>query len=259
MQYGLQISTSGILTGMYRTNVLANNLANINTTGFKPDSAFTRQRAVVREEDGVYSLPSNRLLEKLGAGSHMAPNRVDFGQGRLEHTGNPLDVAIEGEGFFVLRDAADEAGDSIRLTRDGRFTQASDGRLVSIASGLPVQDGQNNDIVLRDDATVEIDDEGVIYQDGRRIARLGLADVPDRGALKRVGENLFQPPAAAQNNVIEGEGRLRQGFIEQSAVTAISGLLAYQGAARSVSGNTRIAGYHDQIADQAINTFGRLS
>ena len=74
MQYGLQISTSGILTGMYRTNVLANNLANINTTGFKPDSAFTRQRAVVREEDGVYSLPSNRLLEKLGpARTHGQP------------------------------------------------------------------------------------------------------------------------------------------------------------------------------------------
>lgn len=73
MYYGIQLAASGALTSLYRTDVLANNLANINTAGFKPDMVYTRQRDTARVEDDLPFLPTDDLLERLGAGSTWPP------------------------------------------------------------------------------------------------------------------------------------------------------------------------------------------
>lgn len=103
MNYGLQISASGVLTSMYRQDVLANNLANMSTVGYKPDVPTTMLRDPARIEDDLGFMPSNDLIERLGAGVLSAPNRVSFAQGALETTNRPMDLAIEGDGFFVVR------------------------------------------------------------------------------------------------------------------------------------------------------------
>ena len=131
MNYGSQLSLSGVLTALHRQDVATNNLANLNTVGFKPEIAMTRQRDVVRAEDGQWALPSDAMIERLGAGVQLAPTLTNFTQGTVAPTGNDLDVAIEGSGFLVVRDATDGAADRIRLTRDGRLTRS--------ASGLTIQ------------------------------------------------------------------------------------------------------------------------
>lgn len=258
MYYGLQLAASGILTGMYRTDALANNLANINTSGFKPDMVFTRQRSVVREEDGVRSLPSNALLERLGAGAHLAPNQVDFAQGSIDVTGNELDVAIHGDGFLVVRDLADGATDALRFTRDGRLTQDRDRRLVLASSGLPVIGVSGQPITLGPRGRVSIDTDGVVRQQGAVLGRLQLLDVPDRRQLTRTAGNLFVPSASAYSARTPGTGRLVQGSIEKSSVSDVGAILAFQEASRAASGSIRIAQYHDDLMNRVINTFGRI-
>ena len=146
MNYAACISASGAIAALNRQDVLSNNLANVGTVGFKPDIPLARQRAAERREDGRFELPANEMLERLKSGVMIVPNAVDFTQGTLESTGNPLDLAIQGEGFFAVREST-PSGEAVRLTRDGRFTQNSDGVLVT-TTGLPVLDDSDRPISI---------------------------------------------------------------------------------------------------------------
>lgn len=258
MNYGIQIAASGALTNLYRTDVLANNLANLNTTGFKPDFTFTRQRDPARVEDGLWDLPSNELLERLGAGVHMAPNTIDFAQGDLSFTGNPLDLAIQGEGFFALRSAADGDAAGVVLTRDGRMTRDSTGRLVNAASGLPVLSIRNRPITLDPSFPATIDNDGTIRQAGSEVDRIQLIDLDDRDLLKKHGSNSFAISNSALGQSYPASGQIKQEMLEGSAVNPIAAMMGVQAAARSVGTNFTMISYQDQMMDRAINTFARI-
>jgi len=264
MDYGLQIAKSGVFTSLYQTNVHANNLANINTVGFKPDRPSTRQREAVRAEDGVWNLPSNAMLEKLGAGVLLSPNTTSFGQGVIRETGNPLDVAIRGEGFFVVQANAGQGDITNRLTRDGRLSLSPSGLLVQTTSGLPVLDNEQRPIMLdRAGGEVRIDPQGGIEQfDGvgwTRRGQLGVVDVPDRDALRKHGENAFEVPPEQWARRRPGTGRVEHKAIEGAAINEIDAMLGVQNSARRVSSNLRLVSYFDQTLDSAINTFGRIA
>ena len=236
MYYGVQLAASGALTSLYKTDVFANNLANLNTAGFKPDLAFTRERDPARVEDGLWGVPSNELLERLGAGAHMAPNAVSFEQGDLISTDNPLDLAIRGDGFFVLRSAADGESSGVKLTRDGRFARDAAGRLVSVTTGLPVVSVRNRPITLDPTLPVEIDTKGRITQAGSEVARLQIIDIDDRSLLKKAGKGSFAIPNAALGQSVPATGLVQQGMIEGSTVDPISAMMAVQSAARAERG-----------------------
>lgn len=258
MYYGIQLAASGALTSLYRTDALANNLANLHTTGFKPDMVFARQRDTATVEDGLGHLASDELLESLGAGVHMAPNVVDHSQGALADTGNPLDLAIEGDGFFVLRTLADAGSASLRFTRDGRFTLDNAGRLVSSTSGLPVMSTNNLPIVLNGRSAVTIDGDGTVRQAGERVGTIQVRDVQDRALLGRVGDGLFTLSTDALAQSVPATGTVRQGMLEGSAVNPIGAMMDVQGAARAVGTNIAMVAYQDRMMEQAINTFARI-
>lgn len=263
MHYGMEIAKSGAMTSMYRQNVAANNLANLDTVGFKPDFAAARQREVVRVEDGVLHLPSNAMLERLGAGAMMAPNLPQFTQGALRPTGNPLDVAIEGDGFFLVqRDAGDPNDPGVRLTRDGRFTADADGRLVQAGTGLPVLGADNQPIVLdRAAEAPRITRDGQVLQRlngvDLLVGRLAVVDVPDRRELTKEGNALFRPSPAASNQRFPASGVLHQEHVETAAVNEISAMMEVEAASRSVAGNLGMVQYHDRLIEAAITRFGR--
>jgi len=258
MNYGTQISVSGILTALHRQDVATNNLANINTVGFKPQLAMTRQRDPVRIEDGVSGIPSDAMIERLGAGVHLMPSMTTFGQGTLRTTGNDLDIAIEGDGFLLVRDASDGSSDRVRLSRDGRLARSADGLLVQASSGLPVLDRSNREIEIGQ-GPVEIDEDGVITQGGARVAVLGLVDVENRRELKREGEGLYAAGASDLNSRTQATGRIRQRALESSAVDEIDALMDVTSAARDVSANLGMVQYQDRLLDRAINTLGRVA
>lgn len=258
MYYGIQLAASGALTSLYRTDVLSNNLANLNTTGFKPDFAYARERDTARIEDNLPFLPSNELLEQLGAGAHMAPNSVDHAQGTLTETGNDLDLAIRGEGFFVLRTLADGGTAGLRLSRDGRFTLDQAGRMVSATTGLPVMSESNQSIVLDRGVSVTVDADGTVKQAGEEVGRIQIRDLKDRDLLTRVGDGLFSLSTKALAQAIPATGTVHQGVIEGSGVNAIGAMMGIQGAAKSVGVNFGMIAYQDRMMERAINTFARI-
>lgn len=259
MHYGIHLAASGALTALYRQDVLANNLANLNTIGFKPDITTARQRDPARQEDGLPHLPSSDLLERLGGGLAPAANRISFSQGSLDTTNNPLDLAIQGEGFFLIEERGADGGSFLRLTRDGRFTLNGNGRLVMSATGLPVLDDAGRPIDLDTDAGVAIASDGVVTQSGEPVARLAIIDVPDRTRLVKGGNGMLIASNDAIENRFIGSGRVIQGALERAAVNEISAMMAVTSAGRTASGNLALIGYHDRMMDQAVNRLGRVN
>jgi len=211
----------------------------------------------------VAHLPSNAMLERLGAGAHPAASVTEFTQGAIQRTDGDLDLAIQGDGFFVLRDSSDRAADSVRLTRDGRMLRNPDGTLVHAQTGLPVLDTSGNTINVPPrgpgGAGVSIDDRGTIRIGGRRVARVEFVDVPDRGGLERMGRTLYRPTSRQLEGATPASGRIEQGAVEASAVDPIAAMMGVTEAAGAIATNTRMVDFQDRMIDQAINTFGRSS
>lgn len=259
MNYGMHIASSGALTSMYRMDVLTNNLANVNTVGFKPQTPYTRQRDPVRIEDHLPFMDSNPLLEQLGAGAQLAPTRTDFTQGPLRDTGRTLDIAISGEGFLAVE--GEESGDSssFLLTRDGQLALDSTGKLVLGSTGKPVLDIVNNPIHLDSRADIAIAPDGTIQQSGRLVAQIMLVSVPDTSTLAPLGQGQFRPSAEALASARPAMGQIKQGMVEASATDEIKALMEVQAAASDVRANLAMVRYHDQLMDSAINRLGRAS
>lgn len=247
------------MTSLYRQDVWSNNLANVATAGFKADYPIAKQRDAVRIEDDVMHLPSNTMLERLGGGLLLDRNRIDFTQGSLESTGNPMHVAIQGDGYFLVREAGDSTSDRIRMTRDGRFLRNAQGTLVMAAGGLPVMDEQNRPISIADDAPVTIRPDGTLLQNNEKIARLAFIEFPDQQRLKKQGEGLFSADSNTMSSKRPATGKLVQGAIEQSSVDEIKAMLSMQSASRDASGNAGMIQAHDRTLDRAINVFGKLT
>ncbi|RMF81664.1 MAG: flagellar hook-basal body complex protein, partial [Planctomycetota bacterium] len=133
MIYGLYQSAAGMMVNEYRQGVLANNLANAETTGFKRDiAAFSERRTA--SQAGERRGPTHDLMERLTGGIWLGKTTTDFGEGALQRTGMATDVALAGPGFFQVRDAS---GADL-LTRDGRLLIDGDGWLVSATDGAQV-------------------------------------------------------------------------------------------------------------------------
>jgi flagellar basal body rod protein FlgG len=257
MSHGLQISASGLMTAMYRQDVFANNLANLDTVGFKPDVPSAAPRDHVRQEDGVL-MPSNALLERLGGGTLLNPNRISFTQGSLRTTGSPLDLGIEGDGFLVVQDSSQPAAQSLRLTRDGRLARNANGELVMAGTGYPVLDASNNRIALPARGLVKINADGAVQVDGKTVARLAFIDVRDRESLRKSGHSLFDPGPNGLAGRREATGTLRQGTLEESGVDEVRALLAMTSAAREVEANADLIKAHDRLLERAIASLGRV-
>jgi flagellar basal-body rod protein FlgF len=257
MNYGLHLSAAGALTSMHQQDVHANNLANIQTVGFKPDMAITRDRLPHRVDGAFQPVDPKLMLENLGGGHLLDVSRINLSQGNLESTGNALDLAISGDGFFAISDGP--GAENLRLTRDGRMTLAADGTLVMAATGKPILDVNNQPIRLNPALDVQIDASGEISQNGRVVARMQIVEPNDPALLQKVGNSLMrldpQNPAA----LVPATGSVVQGHIESSAVDPIMTMNAMIGASKAVASNAAMMQYHDHIMDQAINTFGRVA
>ncbi len=258
MNYGLYLSASGALSNMHRQDVLANNLANMNTVGFKPDQVDNRQRLPERlESPGGFTDPK-LMLERIGGGLFIQPTRADLSQGALTATKNDLDVALDGDGMFVVGDGISSGIEEIRLTRDGRFTLDARGELVLAANGLKVLGEDNRPIRLDPTQTARIDQQGSIIQNGAEVARIQIAAAPDARDLIKAGDNLFRLTDGSKLKAGPAEGMVKQGFTEASAVDPILTMNAMMSAAKAAQANLTMIQHHDHILGQTMNTFARV-
>ncbi len=257
MNYGLYLSASGALNSMHRQDVMANNLANVNTIGYKPDSVVAQSRLPERLEDPSLMADPKWLLERLGGGLHSRPTHISNKQGSLTKTESPLDVALTGDGFFVLEGDSGNDDLNVRLTRDGRFSRNGDGELVMASNGRRVLGTDNQPIILRPDVNVAIDERGGVSQSGDKVGQLRIASAPDDRLIKG-GENTLR----ISKGTLDDAGItsiVHQGHVEESAVDPITTLNAMIGAAKTAQGNLTLMQYQDAAMGRAINTFGRVA
>lgn len=239
----LAIGLSRQLTLRRSLEVIANNVANMNTTGFKRDVAQTLEDPTRRAEtvDGprrVAFTKADRVMR-------------DFAEGVLVATGRPLDFAVDGEAFFTVR-----FEDGAAYTRDGSFNRDPDGRLVT-QDGRAVLDEADQEIILPDGGVIGVTPDGELRVDDQPIARLGLATFADRAGLEKRGDNLFlntggAPLRLEQPNVL-------QGTLEQSNVNGVREITTMIEIQRSYASVTRMLSDLEDLRRRSVERLGRAA
>ncbi len=259
MNYGLYLSASGVLTNTYRQDVFANNLANVETPGFKPDMPSIRQRDPESIEDGLGFEGSHELLDRLGGGVLAGQQRINFTQGAPRRTGNDLDVALlDKNQFFAVEDIDPDTGQTlVRLSRDGRFTLSPAGELIT-QSGKRVLDASDQPIVIDGPGKASIGTGGQVMLSNLPTGQqLQVAEVNNLDGLTKLGQGLFAFESADPRQAIQNP-TVKPGHVEASGVDPIMTMMQVVAATKAATGNANMIKYHDQILDRAVNTLGRV-
>ena len=259
MIYGLYLSASGVLTSSYRQDVIANNLANGETVGFKKDLPLFRQRLTEAQErrlpPGASTFlggPSNPRLEPIGGGLRPRPTVIDTAQGELEPTASPLDVAIEGRGYFAVDD-----GGETRLTRNGQFAVDREGHLIlSNQNGQKVLDARQRPITVEPTGGVSVGSDGTVTQHGQPLAQLGVFEVADASLLVKQGATLLR--TSGQPLTPATGATLHSGFVERANVDPATELAALMDTQRQLEANANMIRYQDQTLSKLVNEVGKI-
>jgi flagellar basal-body rod protein FlgF len=252
MIYGLYLSASGVLTNSYRQDVIANNIANSETVGFKKDLTLLQQRPTAAQQLGQWK-NTDPLLEPIGGGLFSARPAVDSRSGAIESTGNNLDVALQGQGFFAV-----SSGGKTQLTRNGQFILDRNSRLsLSTNPNQAVLDNKQNPIVLDPTARTTISLDGTITQNGKVVTKLGLFNVSDPSSLIKAGGTLLSMPEGTK--LQDAMPSVRSGFVEQSNVDPATEMAELMDSQRQLEANANMIHIQDETLDKLVNDVGRVS
>ena len=252
--YGLWLSAAGMKVQDHRQSLIANNMANAETTGLKKDLALIHQRAIQSRERGGSAAMVHPVLDGLPGGINVRPTYQSFAQGGIEQTGRPLDVAIMGEGFLAVA-----GGGETRYTRDGEFAISADGDLVlAVGNGRwRVLDDSGSTITLDPEAAApRIYSDGTIRQGEDIVAKLGLFTTDDKQSLRKVGGNLFDAGAL---DMVSIEGRFESGARERSNVAVMPELVRMIEASRAYQLNANLLRMQDELTGRVIQSVGRVA
>ncbi|MCB0263613.1 MAG: flagellar basal-body rod protein FlgG [Calditrichia bacterium] len=251
----LYVAASGMQAQKLYIDVIANNLANVNTTGFKKsainfqDLLYESIRDAGEPTEGAQNRP---VPLQLGNGSRAVATNKSFAQGAITVTENPLDIAIQGDGFMMVRMPDGNAA----YTRDGALKISSDGLIVT-TDGYVVEpeltipeDAQQ--IVIRADGQVEVLSFGETQFS--QIGQLELARFINPAGLESMGHNLYRETAASGTPFsgipgTEGLGSLAQGFLEASNVDVVEEMVAMIAAQRAYEINSKAIRTAEEMYD----------
>lgn len=247
MAYGMYISAEGALAQQLRLETISNNLANVDTTGFKRDTPLFQARFAEAVDRGL-AQPQAGTINDVGGGVMVRETGTDFSPGPLKNTGQPTDLAIRGRGFFVV----DRDGEQM-LTRAGNFQLTGDGALVT-PDGYPVISEDGTPIIVTE--PWQFSEDGTITTpDG--IARLAIAEPASLGDLAKVGENLFRP--LAPTGALAPELRsVAQGMVEGSGTNAVREMVEMIETTRSYEANVNMIRNHDSMFGTLISRVLRV-
>lgn len=276
MVKGLYTGAMGMSCAAAQHEAIANNLANITTTGFKRDEVLLKSfpKVMYHQVTGAQEPDPRRLLrersyiapymrERPAIGPINAGVMVDgvatiFDEGPLQHTTNPFDLAIQGDGFFVIQTKEGEF-----YTRNGSFTLNAERELVTKEGAIVMGEGgpiriTGYEFVVRPDGTVleNVSPDPVGWEAPQEVGRLRIVDFENKGGLKKRGSTLFEatplsgPPREALGFVVH------QGYLEGSNVNPITELVRMIEVQRLYELNQKMIISHDDLLRRAINDVG---
>lgn len=258
MLKGLYTAYTGMLNEQHRMDTITNNLANVNTTGYKKEGATSesfRDVLALKIKDTTESPNTARRIGNMSMGVKTGENYVEFSEGPITETNNPSDVALLGRGFFLIEFTSKSGVTSTKYSRDGSFVVKTDGSLCTKDGDFVLDDGGAH-IVLDPTKDFTIGGGGEIAQDGNVVATIGLTDFADYNYLKHYGENLFIPVEGATE--IEPEAGMAQGYLEHSNVQVVSEMVDMIALHRQYDANQKVITTYDGSLDIAVNQLGKL-
>jgi flagellar basal-body rod protein FlgF len=252
MTKGIQTSALGMLPKTVKLEVIANNLANINTTGYKKSDVFIREliKADLSLKSKGDGLQETNVLQE---------DKIDYSQGNILETKNPLDVAISGNGFFVI-----ETPDGFKYTRNGNFTLSAEGSIVT-SDGYRVMGDKGAiylpNVALTQEKQINISAKGEVMVGKKYIDKLQLVDFNDENGdrnLKYAGNNLLVTDENFDiNKMSVVNSNIKQGFLEQSNVNPLEEMIKMIELNTAMQMDQKSIRYQDLTLQQA-NEIGKL-
>ena len=248
---GLYSAVTAMVMNASRQQVLSHNISNMQTPGFKQilttAEDFMQNQAVFSNENSASGMI--KYLGVLGLGTQISDEYIDFQQGALQDTGNPLDLALQGNGFFTV-----DTPDGPRYTRDGRFLRDADNNLVTV-DGYQVLDNAGQPIQLPD-GDVSVGPDGAINVDGTAVATLGIGVFANpETELQHTEGNLFTGPEASTG---EDVPQVVQGYLEMSNANPSQLMTQLVEVARSYEAAQKLVQNQDELLGKTIASLGRI-
>jgi len=277
MLRGFYTAASGMLAQQRQTEMLANNLANANTTGFKADQSSIRsfpemllqrmENKTIATDDSL-QLPINKNVGSISTGVYVQEVTPLFSQGDIQETELKTDMALIngsmpadangkiGTVMFVVENSSGE----MRYTRNGNFNLDGVGYLTTSAGNYVLD--PNNERIQLNSNDFTIDQDGNIAENNQAVARLGVAFAENPNSLVKEGDGLFR--AAAEDELTDAYNEadvtftLQQGAIEGSNVDESQTMTEMMAAYRSFEANQKMLQAYDRSMDKAVNEVGKL-
>lgn len=258
---GIYSALSGAMAQNQRLETISNNLANANTTAFKKDKQTFHEYVTANEKPPqVMTIPRiTATVESFY--DHQGGDRAyvdargtysDFSQGALKNTGGPLDVAIEGGGFFEVM-----TSNGVRLTRNGSFKIDGEGRLVNNEGHLVLREGgedpaQRSIRVSGQNLTVGY--SGEIYDGDNQVGKISVVDFENKDSLEKQGSSLYAlKPNYEDTRRPASEFKLHQGFLEMSNVNVVDEMTEMIQASRVFEATQNAVKAYDQMDEKLVN------
>jgi flagellar basal-body rod protein FlgG len=255
---GLYTASAGMQVESLRQETIANNLANLNTNGFKRDLALvtarenmTLKRTNNAQSKAPFGETKNIEIGHLGTGVLLDRFAKRFDDGNYQQTENPLDMAIQGDGYFTVQDAQGEK----LYTRGGDFTLDNQGQLVTKA-GMPVI-GESGGPITLPRGKFTVGEDGIVMAGGRVIDRLAMVRFEDPDAqLEKMGDVNFRFSGDGEPEAATGV-RVKQGMLEGSNVNSVQEMTHMIMALRQYEANQKAAHHQDETLAKAVNEIAR--
>jgi len=258
MMRALWTAASGMIAQQYNMDTISNNLANVDTTGFKGNLA--RFQDLVYQQIQAPGAPVGASIvpvgQQVGLGVKVASSEKVFTQGSLQQTSNPLDVAIEGDGFFQIT----QTDGTTQYTRDGSFKEDANGAIVTAAGNFV----QPQITIPQNAISVSIGTDGTVTAQvpgsalPQTLGQLTLARFVNPAGLSPIGGgNLYQQTAASGPPIVttpglNGAGNLQGGYVEMSNVQVVNEIVNMIVAQRAYEANSKAIGAADQMLATAV-------
>jgi flagellar basal-body rod protein FlgF len=244
MLRSLYIASTGMLAQREKMDIVTNNIVNVDTTGYKKDTLISKSF-----KDMMIQSMNGTDIGNLNTGIHVDDVVTSFDQGVLEQTDRLSDVALEGDGFFVVN-----TQDGIRYTRDGAFAVTSNGYLVN-SEGNYVQ-GTNGNIYVGS-GDFAIDEQGNVSVDGKVVNKLQLVTFANLAGLEKVGSNMFAAGSAGAPQAAT-DCKVKQGWLESSNVDMAEEMVTMVELNRAYQVNQRVLTMLDQSLSKTVNEVGKV-
>ena len=267
MNRGLYEAASGMLVQETNLDVVTNNLANVDTVGYKrrvsanADFSALLDRIEKVSEDGETKLTTvlpadmpfkgRQIIGSLALATVFSEDVMDKSPGVVKTTESPLDIAIDGQGFFAV---ADENGNTF-YTREGNFSLSSTGNIVT-PNGLTLQ-GDGGSLSIGNASHIEVNDTGQIIADRAVVGKVAVFNFANPTYLKHEAKNLLSPTDRSGEPEAVANARIRSGVLEMSNVSVVEEMVRMIEAQRVYEGASKALMTHDEETSRLITSYSR--